>query len=193
MQNKARQVKLIIIVGFSGSGKTTLVQKFIDNHLSVNSEHSRALIITPHDREFLNLPYTGLQYPHHLTFSGAYRHIYNEGHTLGMIRKHYKKGLLIFDDCRAYFKASLNDELHKLFIGKRQHEIDIIASGHGLTEIPPKFFTFASDIIIFRTRDNLQKRKNDLIEFSLLQMAQNFVNEKAKSNPHFHIRINLIT
>jgi len=63
--------------------------------------------------------------------------------------------------------------------------LDIFAVGHGFNEVPPVFFTFCSDIFLFRTTDNIARRKNCLQNFELMEKAQAEVNQKAIKSPHF--------
>jgi len=185
MSKTNRDAKLIIILGFNGTGKTTLIKQFVKNHLSRDSGRSKALIVTPDDREFREYKYNECDQPKNLFFTGANTHIFDEDISLDMIRRYYKHGLLIFDDCRGYFRSNIDRDLHSLLIRRRQNEIDIIASGHGFTEIPPKFFTFASEIILFHTKDNIYKRRDCLRNFDDMQKAQERVNHHSETNAHY--------
>lgn len=172
----ARSTKLIIILGYNGTGKSTLVQKFIDNELK---KQSRALIITPDCYEFINIP----EADNLKTFKGARRLIANDNIIKEV--ETYRNGLLIFDDCRAYFNSKLEIELHTLLIRRRQRMVDVIAVGHGFTEVPPKFFTFANEIFLFNTKDNIHRRKDVIKDFDRMQQAQTRVNQQAIKEPHY--------
>jgi ABC-type sugar transport system ATPase subunit len=177
-----RETKLTIILGYNGTGKTTITKKIVLNELK---HQRRALIITPDDIEWPQIEYVHPKFPHRIRdYVGARKIIYQDG-LLPIIADNFRNGLLVFDDCRAYFKASLDSDLHELLIRRRQKMYDIIAVGHGFTEVPPKFFTFASEIILFRTKDNIHKRKDVLINFDEMQEAQRRINNKAQQNPHY--------
>lgn len=177
-----RATKLTIVLGYNGTGKTTLVKKLVLNEIKHNR---RALIITPDDIEWPTVEPVHSNFPERIkNYVKARKIIYNTG-ILPIISEHYRNGLLIFDDCRAYFTAALDQDLHNLLIRRRQKMIDIIAVGHGFTEVPPKFFTFASEIILFRTIDNIEKRKNVLNNFEEMKEAQARINAKAEKNPHY--------
>lgn len=183
MTKETRKTKLINIVGTNGTGKTTLANEFIKKEIA---KGGRALIVTPDDTDWLQYPRINIYSENRIeNFDGAMRHIWNDKEDLKIISR-FKNGLLIFDDCRAYFSASLNEELHKLLIRRRQKQIDIIAISHGFTEIPPKFFTFSTEIIIFKTTDNIMKRRNDIKRFDDVQKMSFFVNYKAEKEPHFY-------
>ena len=177
-----RRTKLIIIIGYNGTGKSTYVQKIINLQERYNK---RSLIITPHDVEWLNYDFIDIEKGKETrTYTGTKKYIYKDKNTLRNLSNHYRNGLLVFDDCRAYFNSNVDNELHSLFIARRQKMIDIIAVGHGFTEIPPKFFTFASEIILFKTMDNIDKRKNVLRNFEFMKQMQTKVNKAAETNPY---------
>lgn len=178
-----RAAKLIIILGFNGTGKTTLLKKIVSNE--IKKKDSKVLIVTPDDAEWNEYPYNYIQNANQLNFEGANRTIYNEYDTLQKIQAFYRKGMLIFDDCRSYLRSNTEMSIHNLLIRRRQKMIDIIAVGHGFTEVPPKFFTFASEIILFQTKDNIGKRKYVIRDFSRMELAQKTVNQKALTDKHY--------
>jgi Cdc6-like AAA superfamily ATPase len=179
-----RTPKQIIVMGTNGTGKTTLVKKLVLNELKKKDSH--VLVVTPHDMEWDNLPDVHPKFRNRIEwYKGARRVIYFEG-LLPIILEYFQNGLLVFDDCRTYFKASLDQELHALLISRRQHMIDIIAVGHGFTEVPPKMFTFATHFALFKTIDNIQSRKNVIQNFEQLKEAQLRINQKATENPHYY-------
>lgn len=189
----------MIVLGFNGTGKTTFVRDILIGELK---KGGRGLVITPDDREWLTLEMVHNKFPERISrYVGARRMIFYEPsraermhkgmkNTLEYISEHYSKGLLIFDDCRAYLRSLTASEVHNLLIRRRQREIDIIAVGHGFTEVPPKFFTFADKIILFQTKDNIYKRKDDLRDFQAMEEAQLRVNAQAEKNPHYYEIIN---
>lgn len=179
-----RPAKLIIVIGYNGTGKTTLVKKIIAAELK--KQEGRALIVTPDDIEFQSLEYVHDRFPERIKwYKGARKIIYFDG-LLPIIANNYRNGLLVFDDCRAYLDAKVDQDLHNLLIRRRQKSIDIVAAGHGFTEIQPKLFTFASEIILFKTIDNIERRKNVLKDFEKMKAAQALVNNEAMKNPHYY-------
>jgi len=183
METKERAAKLILLIGYNGTGKSTVLKKLIINELK--KEDGRALLVTPDDIEFPSVEYVHPRFPERIAwYKGVRKIIYYPG-LLQIIADNFRHGLLAFDDCRAYLTASLEMDLHNLLIRRRQKSIDIVAVGHGFTEIPPKFFTFCSEIILFKTIDNIEKRKNVLKDFETMKQAQDRVNEKAVNNPHY--------
>jgi ABC-type Mn2+/Zn2+ transport system ATPase subunit len=178
-----RQTKLIIILGYTGTGKTTMVKQLVRDE---TKNRGRALIVTPDDREFTSVPYFNLRFPDRLSmFRGERRIIYFDG-LLPLVRDNFSNGLLVFDDCRSYLGAATTQELHNLLIRRRQKMYDMVAVGHGFTEVPPKFFTFASHIILFRTIDNIYQRRTVLRDYNAMAAAQERINTKAAQDPHYY-------
>lgn len=177
-----RATKLSIILGYNGTGKTTLVKKIVLNEIK---HRRRVLIVTPDDIEWNTIEMVHPRFPDRIRdYVLARKIIYNKG-VLPIISDNFRNGLLIFDDCRAYFDASLDSDLHELLIRRRQKMIDIIAVGHGFTEVPPKMFTFASEIVLFKTMDNIERRKNVLKDYEAMKQHQADVNQRAEINPHY--------
>lgn len=173
-----RTSKLTIVLGFNGTGKTTMLRRILEG------SGQRALVVTPDDIEWTDVPATTLSRKEDFVFDGIRRHIFDPDRTLDLIA-YFKKGILVFDDCRAYFNDSTDPRVRQLLIRRRQREVDIFAVGHGFTQVPPVFFTFASDYILFKTVDNIDRRKDCITNFDFLKASQHYVNEKAKTNPHF--------
>jgi len=178
-----RYPKLIIILGYNGTGKTTLAKKLLLSELK--KKNGRGLVLTPDDIEWGTLQEINGRFPDRIeSYVKARKLIYYDGCLLD-IQNNFRKGLLIFDDIRAYSTAMTPQDLHNLLIRRRQKEIDIICVGHGFTEVPPKFFTFASEIILFNTKDNISMRKDVLKDFEKMEEAQKRVNEKALNDPYY--------
>lgn len=179
-----RQPKQIIVLGTNGTGKSTFAKRLVLEELKKKDSH--VLVVTPHDMEWTSLEFVNPRFPNRIEwYKGARRIIYFDG-LLSIIREKFMNGLVVFDDCRAYFTAALDKELHALLISRRQHMIDIIAVGHGFTEVPPKFFTFGTHIALFRTIDNIAGRKNVIQNFEELKEAQQRINAAANDDPHYY-------
>lgn len=178
-----RSTKRIIVLGYTGTGKTTFVQELINQE--IKKPFHRVIIITPDDSEWLQYEYADLINPSEFNFSGVRRHIFNEEYSMKMITDYAYDALIIFDDCRFYFTANIEKELHGFLIRSRQHMVDIVAVGHGFTEVPPKFFTFASHIVLFHTKDNINKRKDVIKDFLRMVRAQERVNKKSLYDIHY--------
>lgn len=173
---------MTIILGANGTGKTTILEKIL------LSNQEKSLVITPDDAEWRRYPEVELTEPSHFLYSGISRHIFDPAKKTGTLDKiHlFKKGKLVFDDCRAYLTAATDLRIRQVLIRRRQRMVDVFAVGHGFTEVPPVFFTFATEIILFRTADEISRRKDCLKDFDNMVAAQMRVNQKAIDNPHYY-------
>ena len=73
-----------------------------------------------------------------------------------------------------------------ILIRRRQKMIDICYVGHGFTQIPPAFFTFSTHFALFKTIDNIDRRRDCIQNFDEMKAAQERVNAAALKNPHYH-------
>jgi energy-coupling factor transporter ATP-binding protein EcfA2 len=187
-----RPSELNVFVGFNGTGKSTLIQKFID--IEVEKRKGRVLIVVPDPIEWRHYPEVNLADPACFRKMSSPQKIIFEPGVLEIIAGQYdgfRDGLLVFDDCRAYTKPNIQEALRTLIIRRRQRSHDIIAAGHGITEIPPVFITYANRYTIFYTQDNPDRRKEELgIAFEQFKQAAQDVNAKFNDDPHYFKIIN---
>lgn len=176
-----RVCKMCVILGANGTGKTTTLKKIL------TSQQERCLVVTPDDAEWRDYPLVELQTAEDFMFTGIVRHIFDPDKKTGTLArlKYFKKGIIVFDDCRSYFGSTTTPEVRQLIIRRRQREVDVFAVGHGFNEVPPVFFTFSSEIILFRTRDNIVRRKDCLRDYDKCLKAQERINKIAIKNPHY--------
>lgn len=180
-EKKERTAKMVCFVGTNGTGKTTLLEQIL---LKLVETGERAVIVTPDIVEWTKYPINELSRSKDYSFKGIQRHIFDPETTLEKISL-LKKCIVVFDDCRSYLMANTDIRIRQLLIRRRQREVDIFAVGHGFTEIPPVFFTFSTEIILFRTTDNIDRRKNYLKDFDFAKKVQFEVNKKALKEPHY--------
>lgn len=166
---------MTVLLGTNGTGKTTTLKNIL------RASGKKCLVITPDDREWLEYPETPLRrgVASDFQYQGIRRHIWRPKHTLGMLQ-YFRNGIIVFDDCRFYLRATTDQEIHGLIIRRRQRAIDIFAVGHGFTEVPPVFFTFATDFILFQTRDNISRRKDVIRNYEAVAAKTNEVNAIAQ-------------
>lgn len=191
-----RAAKCTLVLGFNGTGKTTFIQETLEELLQrsrANGRRLKVLIVTPDDTEWRDYPENALETPDDYIYEGIQRHIWDsydgeKDYSLNRISK-FNSGIIVFDDCKTYFGDILPQEIINLFVRRRQRSLDVFFVGHGFTTIPPRAFTYYSDAILFRTVDNIDRRKNCINNFEYFKRAQAEVNERAKRDPHYHMRI----
>ncbi len=195
--NTHRAAKCTLVLGFNGTGKTTFLCRMFERMLAAayeNGQRLKILIVTPDDTEWQDYPENPLACPDDYVYTGIQRHIWQD--EAGE-EKHYSlrrismfnNGIIVFDDCKVYFGDNLPQEIVNLFVRRRQRSLDVFFVGHGFTTIPPKAFTYYSDAILFRTVDNIDRRKNCINNFEYFKRKQQEVNRRAATQPHYHIRI----
>lgn len=157
-----------ILVGINGTGKTTFVKKILERMVT---DTNRALIVTPDPAEWRavdEVSGTGIS-----RFKGVRKIIYHKS-CMEEIQRYYTNGILIFDDARVYIHAQSDDFMQWLQIRRRQVGVDLFCCFHGLTQVPSVFFTFASNLILFYTKDNIKRRAEyvDEQDFNEIQEAK---------------------
>ena len=182
-----RDSELNVFIGFNGTGKSTLIQKAVD--VECEARQARALIVTPDPFEWKHLPEIDIKDPDCFTaIKEPSKLVYAPGDLIKIADQYngFFNGLLVFDDCRCYMKANVQEALRTLVIRRRQRSHDIIAAGHGFTEIPPVFFTYSNRYALFYTQDNPQRRKEEIgASFPAILQAINDVNAMYDKNHHY--------
>lgn len=174
-----RTAKLTIILGTNGTGKTTMLRHILD------SSPQRALVVTSHVEEWTDLPENNLATPQDFLFHDRQRHIIRRDYTIDRLH-HFKQGILVLDDCKTFI-GDKNTALEELLIARRQLELDIFYIAHGFTRVPPLFWPYYTDLILFKTKDNPSSRKNALLQYDEIIAAQQRINNH--SDPHYYERL----
>ena len=181
MEGNKRYAISSIICGINGTGKTTLLKRILSEMVQSGN---RVLVVTPDPIEWKEA-FPIRQWEELYTFTGMRRIVYSES-TMNNIRKYYSNGVLVLDDCRTYIRAQSNDFMQWLQIRRRQSGIDLFSVFHGLTQVPPVYFTFATNLILFYTKDNI-KRRGDYVDdsdFEAIQDAKRRIEKKIDINPY---------
>lgn len=183
-----RDSGLYLFAGFPGTGKSSLIEKFIE--IEVQKRKGRVLIVTPDPFDWKQYPELDVDQPDCFSnIRSPHRIIYEPGviEKIADYTTGFFDGLIAFDDCRCYTKANIQESLRKLIIRRRHRSHDIIAAGHGFTEIPPVFFTYANKYVIFYTQDSIERRKEEIgnSNFDAVKQAVEDVNSMYNKDPHF--------
>lgn len=172
-----------VIVGINGTGKTTFVKNILEHTVSAKN---RALIVTPDPAEWRQVEeVSGREIA---TFKGIRKIIYHSG-CMDEIQRYYSNGILVFDDARVYIHAQSDDFMQWLQIRRRQTGVDLFCMFHGLTQVPPVFFTFATNMVLFYTKDNIKRRAEyvDEADFQAIQEAKSRIAKKVEGgNPYYY-------
>lgn len=179
----ARYPVCSIIVGINGTGKTSFVKNILEH--TVNAKN-RALIVTPDPSEWRQVEeVSGREIA---TFKGIRKIIYH-GDCMDEIQTYYSNGMLVFDDARVYIHAQSDDFMQWLQIRRRQVGVDFFCMFHGLTQVPPVFFTFCTNLVLFYTKDNIKRRAEyvDEADFQAIQDAKARIAKKVEDgNPYYY-------
>jgi ABC-type Mn2+/Zn2+ transport system ATPase subunit len=180
------QTRMILIIGTNGTGKTTLARTIFD---SVSCK--RKLVVTQHATEWAYLQENKLSKADDLLFTGQNWHLVIDEKKIFKKLNSFSNGVLLFDDCMNYMTSQTDIDIKRLYISRRQKAVHIIMIAHGLTEVPPKAFTFCTDIFLFATRDNIDStRKNTVQDYEKLLAVQQRVNQTAKEKDwHYYEHI----
>lgn len=88
--------------------------------------------------------------------------------------------------------AKTDNLIEDLMISYRQQELDIFVIVHGFTKVRPVFYSYVSNIILFRTLDSVAYRKMGLGEnYQRIVDTQTEVNKASEKDPHYYKRIKL--
>lgn len=174
-----------ILVGINGTGKTTFIKKVLERTVNDNN---RALIVTPDPAEWRaveEVSGTAIS-----RFRGVKKIIYHQS-CMEEIQRYYTNGILVFDDARVYIHAQSDDFMQWLQIRRRQVGVDLFCNFHGLTQVPPVFFTFATNIILFYTKDNIKRRAEyvDEQDFADIQAAKARISKRVANGDQYAYEI----
>lgn len=177
-----------ILVGINGTGKTSFVNNILQQTVNDNN---RALIVTPDPTEWRQIEEVAGR--DIATFKGIRKIIYHTG-CMEEIQRYYHNGMLIFDDARVYIHSQSDSFMQWLQIRRRQVGVDFFCMFHGLTQVPPIFFTFATKLVLFYTKDNIKRRAGyvDDADFAAIQEAKARIAKKVEAgNPYSYEIITL--
>ena len=173
----------ILVLGTNGTGKTTQVARLMVDTIK---RGGRVLVVMPDDMEYKNIDFVDFENPKAIkTFTGIKKTIYDPEYTTDNIVNHLTHCMIVLEDCMSYYGNNLPMNLHRMLIRRRQYHINTIAVGHGFSEMPPKFFSFSTDILLFLTLDNIKSRKNDIRNYPAMLAAKRRIDAQARTDRHY--------
>lgn len=171
----------ILIVGAQKTGKSTLAKKFI------SETNRKALIIDSEGLEQLWWDYPIIDVNQlHKFKSGKARVIFNEDDPrfFRTIRENFHDGFLVLDDSAFFLADRRAEHFRKLWMKNRQTNNDVVAIFHGMSEVPPNFWTFVSILALFNTTDSFERSKYGYPEPEKMIKRVYQVRELAKKDRH---------
>lgn len=175
--SKQRQALFFIIAGTNGTGKTTLLKKLIQQN------GKRTLIIDPDGYEFSDVATIEIGDITRIKNGKKARIVAPTNKDLENLIN-FTDGNLVLDDCRYYIKSRIEESIRRLFVRRRQHSIDIFAVAHSLNEVPPTFWTFATHLILFKTKDSSDRLKQNFPRYEEV-LKQNVKEINSHKNHHY--------
>ena len=95
----------------SNCNKTSILDQFIKVELN------RSLVVAPDDKDWIHILLIYDLTKEIFKYSGIKRRIWENNFDLEYIVNNFENGLLLFDDCRSYFKSgNIDTALHRLMI-----------------------------------------------------------------------------
>jgi len=187
----SRRANFDLLVGATGAGKSTFL---LQNVVKPLQEKGNRILVVKNDinKDWGDVPFFDF-YDEIKTFEGIRKLNYLDG-RFEIIQKNYSNGALILEDCRGYIDLQSDKIMQWLLIFRRHVGIDLFAVFHGLTEVPPKFFTHADRLILFSTNDNINKRSKEIYsdKLKLIDEARLRIEDKVrKGNKYAYEIVNL--
>lgn len=198
-----RQQRNIVLFGTNGTGKTTVMLNTAIEYLERNYRTGkRVLCCLPDDgeRKYDVIKEITLEEHSLNNFSGIKKVFIEDKSDFEMIYKTYTaktsagfNGLCVFDDLGVLLNRR-PEEVLKMLRRRRQMNMDMLWNFHGLTtDMPRSFWSFLTDIILFKTGDE----HTDTMEKLPFDVRGDFekmyfrVEKEAKTNPYYFERLKL--
>ncbi|NCC99483.1 MAG: AAA family ATPase [Bacteroidia bacterium] len=178
----ARKAKVICLIGTNGTGKSTLAVQLMERQ-------KRGLMILPtFDDWAMKFDESKCATKFDFAFVGIRHHI-AEGKSeelFDSIYRNFRDGVLVCDDPVVYINKNLDDHpIKNILARRRQIKCDVVFVAHSFFRIPPIFFEYITDYVIYNTT-NATKRKNELGQhYEAIERIINNVSKKAKKDPHY--------
>lgn len=154
-----RTNKIIILIGNRNTGKTIfskyLIKELGKKTLIVDTFNHPAYQsierIKPSEIETLK--------------NGIYRCFGGDVDNILKACNTFTNGFLVFEDATKYLRGSLKDFQRRFLYDSKQKNVDILLMFHSFTACPPELFRIADVLLLKKTGDSPEIRKNDCPEF----------------------------
>jgi len=182
MQNRQNYISLLC--GNRGVGKTTYILDIIKYHpkkvliydLDDNDKYHQFQLITP---ELLPRWKSGIK-----------RIISPDTDVvLNTISEHVNNAFLIFEDATKYIESDPPKFVKQLVLASKQRNLDILFTFHTYRSMPPKLFSWADVLQVFKTGENIDLFKSKIPRFEDVALAHAQV--EAHSSKYFNKTVRL--
>ncbi len=183
-QMQQRENIIGIICGNRGVGKSTFLIEAIEAHpkkvlvydLDDNDKYHRYQLISPE---------------HLSRWKGGVKRIITPDTDLvfNTLVEHTNNALLIFEDATKYIDSDPPKAIRQLVLASKQRNLDIFFTFHTYRSIPPKLFSWADVLEVFKTGEDISQFKNKIPQFERVEKVHAEV-EKHK-NRFFHKTVRL--
>jgi ABC-type oligopeptide transport system ATPase subunit len=178
-----RDAQITIVIGRNGTGKSTFCEKL------VKGMGARALAVTYNGMPKIWRPYPEVDITHKkkMTFKKGIRQViaarYEEGRNKNKVfhyvYKHYRDGVIIWDDCRGYIGSAVdtNQAFRQLLLDFRHKMLDMIFVVHSPTDVPPRVWGFTTTVWVGATDALVNKSQVKTSSADEIIAAQQYVNK----------------
>jgi hypothetical protein len=183
-----REARVSIIFGRNGTGKSTFLAKIL------KKIGGRAVVVTYAGMPKIWRPYDIIDPadPAAWDFKKGIKQVcwmQHEDETSDHIFRHFRKGILVFDDCREYIPDRLNSNkpLKRLVSSFRHLELDIFFIVHGPADVPRQVWNYQSACFVGATdmlidKNNIKIGSAERIYRAQLEVNKQFRQAYAKQN-----------
>jgi len=194
-----REPKLGVAVGRKGCGKTFTTREMIKGYVLGNPSKGvaprRALILDVND-EFEDVKALKLsdvirfsRHPHiearrirPFNTNGVRMTLNEVQEALFRVLNDYRGGLLLIEDINRYVSDSLPNDLVGAICTNRHTDTDIILHFQSIGRISPKIWQNVNWIRYHKNTDSVIRHRNKFEDkYEMLQIAENYINEKYNS------------
>lgn len=174
-----RETTCILIAGAQGCGKTTYALEMF------NSYPKQGIIIDTGAGEEAFDVFPEVTIQQLKDNREKVKILYDESKDFfPIMSRNFANGIILFDDGMYFMADRKNENFRKLLMTRRQRNIDIVFICHGITEVPPSFWTFCTHLVLFKTIDNIKRAEKNAPQYDRIEKATIYVNEMSKKNPY---------
>jgi hypothetical protein len=149
-----------IIVGRKATGKSTLACGYAEAYAKAHPEKKVLVIDVNGAPAYKHIPeLTEAQFPRWR--KGLYRfYLSDHARMFDLIEKHFRNGLIVFEDCTKYIPANPNQQIKAILVDHRMWNADLFFTFHSFKRIPNFFWEMTGFVVILKTQEEFNTSKN---------------------------------